>query len=73
MSDVTLEGSNEFSFKLHGHKHIFQAASTTERASWIAAIEAKSTEAKALKEGIVASEGYKSHIDKYSTCTSCLE
>jgi hypothetical protein len=44
ISDVTKEGSNDFSFRLNGHKHVFQAASTAEQSSWIVAIETKATE-----------------------------
>ncbi|KAF7508708.1 hypothetical protein GJ744_008955 [Endocarpon pusillum] len=66
VADVTKEGSNDFSFKLNGHKHVFQAASTAERSSWIAAIEAKAAEGRGLKEGILGSEGYKKHFEKYN-------
>ncbi|CBF75636.1 hypothetical protein AN3674.2 [Aspergillus nidulans FGSC A4] len=66
ISDVTKEGSNEFLFKLNGHKHTFQASTTAERDSWIAALEAKSTEAKAEKDTITSSEGYKAELEKLS-------
>ncbi|KAL4977501.1 Pleckstrin homology domain-containing protein [Aspergillus desertorum] len=66
ISDVTKEGSNEFLFKLNGHKHTFQASSTAERDSWIAALESKSTEAKAEKDTITSSEGYKAELEKLS-------
>ncbi|ERF73484.1 hypothetical protein EPUS_04107 [Endocarpon pusillum Z07020] len=66
VADVTKEGSNDFSFKLNGHKHVFQAASPAERSSWIAAIEAKAAEGKGLKEGILGSEGYQKHFEKYN-------
>jgi Pleckstrin homology domain len=65
-SEVTKDSSNDFSFKINGHKHTFQAASNAERDSWIAAIETKTTEGKGLKEGVVGSEGFKKHIEKYS-------
>ncbi|KAJ5871698.1 uncharacterized protein N7529_004051 [Penicillium soppii] len=64
VSDVTKEGSNEFLFKVAGHKHTFQASSAAERDSWVAAIESKATEAKAEKEAIVSSEGYKAELEK---------
>ncbi|KAL4875836.1 Pleckstrin homology domain-containing protein [Aspergillus karnatakaensis] len=64
ISDVTKEGSNEFLFKLNGHKHTFQAANSDERDSWVAALETKSTEAKAEKETITSSEGYKAELEK---------
>jgi Pleckstrin homology domain len=63
---VTKEGSNEFSFRVNGHKHVFQAASAAERSNWILAIETKATEGKGLKEGIVGSESYKKHFERYS-------
>ena len=72
---------NDFSFKLHGHKHTFQAQSRAERDAWIAAIEAKATEAKGAREGIVSSAGYKSSLEKIgrlhlgatiSVCLLCL-
>ncbi|RDW94113.1 uncharacterized protein DSM5745_01435 [Aspergillus mulundensis] len=66
ISDVTKEGSDEFLFKLNGHKHTFQASNTAERDSWIAALEAKSTEAKAEKDTITSSEGYKAELEKLS-------
>ena len=71
-SEVTKDSSNEFSFKINGHKHVFQAASHAERDSWIAAIEAKTAEGKGLKEGIVGSEGFKKHTEKYSTLALML-
>jgi Pleckstrin homology domain len=70
---VTKEGSNDFSFHLNGHKHVFQAASTAERASWIVAIETQATEAKGMKEGVVGSDGYKNHIERYSMSLSFLK
>lgn len=66
ISDVTKEGSNEFSFKLNGHKHVFQAASTTERSSWIAAIETNAAQAQQLKEVVVGGEVYKRHFERYN-------
>ncbi|KAL1857345.1 hypothetical protein Plec18170_003467 [Paecilomyces lecythidis] len=66
LADVTVskEGSSEFIIKANGQKHTFQASSADERDSWIAAIEAKATEAKAEKETITASEGYKAELEK---------
>jgi Pleckstrin homology domain len=64
-SEVTKDSSNDFSFKINGHKHVFQATSHAERDSWITAIEAKTAEGKGLKEGVVGSEGFKKHIEKY--------
>ena len=63
MSDITKEGLNEFYFKLHGHKHTFQSATSTERDGWLTAVETKASEAKANRSEVVNSEGYKSHIN----------
>ncbi|PGH32684.1 hypothetical protein GX50_04531 [[Emmonsia] crescens] len=64
ISEVTKESGNEFQFKLAGHKHTFQAASSDERASWIAALETKAAEAKSEKEIITSGEGYKAELEK---------
>ncbi|RHZ74685.1 hypothetical protein CDV55_108431 [Aspergillus turcosus] len=64
ISDIAKEGSTEFHFKVNGQKHTFQAASAAERDSWFVALEAKAAEAKAEKETIVASEGYKAELEK---------
>ncbi|KGO78520.1 hypothetical protein PITC_067870 [Penicillium italicum] len=64
VSDVTKEGTSEFLFKVAGHKHTFQASSAAERDSWVVAIEAQATEAKAEKETITSSESYKAELEK---------
>ncbi|KAJ5810116.1 uncharacterized protein N7503_002334 [Penicillium pulvis] len=64
ISDLTKEGSNEFLFKVAGQKHTFQASNATERDSWFVALEAKSAEAKAEKETLTSSEGYKAELEK---------
>ncbi|KAI9932903.1 hypothetical protein ASPWEDRAFT_22657 [Aspergillus wentii DTO 134E9] len=64
VADITKDGSNEVLFKVNGQKHTFQAANAGERDSWFAALEAKAAEAKAEKETIVASEGYKAELEK---------
>ena len=66
MSDITKEAQNEFHFKLHGHKHTFQAATSAERDNWFAVVENKASEAKASRNGIVDSEGYKNHLSSLS-------
>ncbi|MCJ1475595.1 hypothetical protein MMC13_004258 [Lambiella insularis] len=63
-SDFSKEELNEFSLKLHGHKHAFQANSKAERDSWLSAVEACAAEAKISRQGIVGSEGYKKHMNK---------
>ncbi|RFU24486.1 hypothetical protein B7463_g11853, partial [Scytalidium lignicola] len=69
ITDITKEGSTEFLFKVNGQKHTFQASSSVERDSWLAALEAKSTEAKAEKEIVTSSEGYKVELEKLSKPT----
>ncbi|KAF4214924.1 hypothetical protein CNMCM8980_008847 [Aspergillus fumigatiaffinis] len=64
ISDLAKDGANEFLFKVNGQKHTFQAANAAERDSWFVALEAKAAEAKAEKETIVASEGYKAELEK---------
>lgn len=59
MTDVTEEGILDFFFHAHGQKHVFQAASQAERDSWVAAIKAKSVEAKGSVEVVTGSEKYK--------------
>lgn len=61
---MTKEGSHEFIFKTHGHKHTFQATSVAERDSWLAALTAKTAEAEAQKETITSSEGYKAELER---------
>ena len=65
-SDVVTEDLTDFSFKVHGHKHTFQAATKAERDAWLKAVETTVTEAKAAHENIVGSEGYKSELAKFS-------
>ncbi|EED24301.1 conserved lysine-rich protein, putative [Talaromyces stipitatus ATCC 10500] len=64
VSDISKEGSTEFSFKTHGHKHVFQATSAAERDGWVAALTTKSSEAEAEKETVTGSEGYKAELEK---------
>ncbi|RAO65535.1 uncharacterized protein BHQ10_001547 [Talaromyces amestolkiae] len=64
VSDIAKEGSTEFSFKTHGHKHVFQATSTAERDGWVSALNTKSAEAEADKETVTGSEGYKAELEK---------
>ncbi|MCJ1380494.1 hypothetical protein MMC17_003599 [Xylographa soralifera] len=71
-SDLSKEELTDFSFKLHGHKHTFQAGSKAERDSWLSAVEATTTEAKTSREAIVESEGYKNHLSKLNTPAAAL-
>ena len=68
-SDFSKEELTDFAFKLHGHKHTFQAGSKAERDSWLAAVEATAAEAKTSRESIVGSDGYKNHMSKLSKNT----
>ncbi|BDD58496.1 hypothetical protein MAP00_003770 [Monascus purpureus] len=64
ITDLTKEGFNEFHFKVNGQKHTFQAATAKERDSWLATLRAKIEEAKAQKEAITSSEGFKTELEK---------
>ncbi|KAL9604534.1 MAG: hypothetical protein Q9219_000499 [cf. Caloplaca sp. 3 TL-2023] len=66
IKDVAKAGLHDFTFKYHNHKHAFQAASATERDGWIVALETRHAEAKTNREGVVAGEGYKSALEKFS-------
>ncbi|KAL6706804.1 hypothetical protein ACN47E_005140 [Coniothyrium glycines] len=58
-SDLVKDGTLAFTFKISGHKHAFEAQSAPERDGWFVAVERAITEAKAAKDGIESSEGYK--------------
>ena len=58
-SDVTNEGTVDFFFSLHGHKHTFQASTLNERDGWASSIKAKITEAKEIKDSVTSSDAYK--------------
>ncbi|EXJ68254.1 uncharacterized protein A1O5_08869 [Cladophialophora psammophila CBS 110553] len=64
-SSVTKEGF-QFSFKSGAHVHRFEASSSKERDSWIAAVEKAIEEAKSLKEDITERESYKKNVEEYS-------
>lgn len=55
---------NDFSFKINGQKHTFSAPTRDERDGWLVALETRSTEAKEAREGLIASEGYKTQHEK---------
>ncbi|MCJ1265546.1 hypothetical protein MMC22_005426 [Lobaria immixta] len=63
-TDLSKGDFNDFTFKLNGHKHGFQAPTKAERDGWLVAIENKSKEAQASREGLVGSEGYKSQFEQ---------
>ena len=58
-----------FFFKLHGHKHAFEASTLPERNSWFVAFEKAIEEAKAESETIVANETYQEQLGKLSKFT----
>ncbi|KAJ9648013.1 hypothetical protein H2199_001790 [Coniosporium tulheliwenetii] len=63
-SDLTKEGFEIFSFRIHGQKHTFEAKTIIERDGWFLAMEKTMEEAKAAKDGILSSEGYKESISQ---------
>ena len=65
MSDVAKGNFNDFGFTLNGHKHNFQAINKSEKDAWLVTINTKAAEAKATRESIVGSSGYKSQLEKY--------
>jgi hypothetical protein len=66
------EGTEEFFFKAHGDKYTFKAKHTEERSSWLVALEKKIEEAKAMKDEIQASEGYKKRMESYCKFASLM-
>lgn len=65
-TDLTKDGTIAFYFKLHGHKHTFETTSAPERNGWFMAAEKIIAEAKAAREEILASAGYKEQLEKLS-------
>lgn len=65
MSDVEKGNFNDFSLKLNGHKHLFQALSRDERDGWVVALITKMGDAKSSREGVMTSSGYKSAIENF--------
>jgi len=61
---LTKDGTVAFFFKLHGHKHAFEASTLPERNSWFVAFEKAIEEAKAESETIVANETYQEQLGK---------
>ncbi|KAI9804293.1 MAG: hypothetical protein M1833_007100 [Piccolia ochrophora] len=66
ISELTYEGLVEFHFKLHGHKHTFQAATGPERDGWVAALKPRLEQAKTSVNEITGSPGYKEQLEKLS-------
>ncbi|KAF2747415.1 hypothetical protein M011DRAFT_494531 [Sporormia fimetaria CBS 119925] len=70
-TDLSKDGPVAFFFKLHGHKHSFEAQNLKERNGWFVAVEKAIEEAKATKETVIQSESYKEELAKLSEY-SCL-
>ncbi|KAI5301130.1 hypothetical protein KEM55_002277 [Ascosphaera atra] len=64
VSDVVKDGYNELVLKAAGHKHTLQADDAKQRDTWHDVLQQKIAEAKAKKEEIVNSEGYKTTLEK---------
>ncbi|ESZ98091.1 hypothetical protein SBOR_1470 [Sclerotinia borealis F-4128] len=58
-SDISEDGTVDFFFTIHGHKHTFQAANIVERDDWVATLKNKVAEAKEIAESVKESETYK--------------
>ena len=65
---MTKEGAFDFSFKVNGHKHTFQASLGTERDSWLVAVEKAVGKASSTHDAIMSSEGYKNQLGKIGKC-----
>ena len=59
----------DFSFKLHGHNHKFEAASEAERDSWVVALQKIVEESKDLKADITGRDSYKKTVEGYGMFT----
>ena len=66
VTDLAKDGNSEIVFKVNGQKHALQATNAAERDSFFVALENKAAEAKAEKDSIVESEGYKAQLEKLS-------
>ncbi|KPI43741.1 uncharacterized protein AB675_6177 [Cyphellophora attinorum] len=67
IGSITKDGMHLFSFEdSHGKTHKFEATSTTERDSWVVALEKQKEEGKSLKEELTGRDSYKKNIEDYS-------
>ncbi|CAI9634004.1 hypothetical protein GT037_005337 [Alternaria burnsii] len=69
-TDLAKDGAVAFAFKISGHKHTFEATTAAERDGWFVAVEKAITEAKASKDTIESSEGYKENKEKIGKPTA---
>jgi hypothetical protein len=66
IGSITKDGAHLFSFEdSHGKTHKFEATSTTERDSWVVALEKQKEEGKSLKEELTGRDSYKKNIEDY--------
>lgn len=65
MTDLAKGLATDFTMSLHGSKYTFQATNKSERDGWLVALEPKMADAKASRDGIVSSSGYKSQLEKF--------
>jgi hypothetical protein len=68
VADIVQVGITEFTFRVLGHKHSFLATSKNERDGWLKAITTECEAAKAKKDEIHGSEGYKKTLEELSMC-----
>jgi len=71
-TDLAKDGAAGFHFKLHGHKHSFEASNVAERDGWFIAFEKAIADAAAAAKDIVESEGYKEQLEKLSKSSHCV-
>ena len=73
MSDMQKGDFNDFSVKLHGKNHTFQALNKNERDGWVVTLTPLMADAKAHREMLLATPGYKSALDRYSRLHDLLD
>jgi hypothetical protein len=69
VSDIVEEGTIDFSFSSHGHKHTFQASTSAERDNWVAVLKTKIEAAKELATTVPETEGYKTALSELTKPT----
>ena len=66
VTDLKKQSPHEITFRLHGQEIVMKATSDNERDGWFMSIEKGVEIAKAQKEEIRESEGYKAELEKLS-------
>jgi outer membrane biosynthesis protein TonB len=69
VADPVEEGTIDFSFNSHGHKHTFQASTPAERDNWVAVLKTKIEAAKELATTVPETEGYKTALSELTKPT----